>query len=386
MKLTKATLKAIEATDKDIFLWDDTLQGFGVRIKPTGVKSYLIQYRNENGQSRRATVGRDGVLTLDEARKKAKALLGRVANGADPREEVVEKRSAVRFDDMTKRFLKEHCATRCKPHTVRNYETMIDRHLVPAFGTKPLASITRADIAALHTSMAEIPRMANLALSVLSSIFNRAIEWGVLDEGQNPVKRVKGYPEKPKQRFLVQDEIKRLGKSIQKLEEAEDISPYVAAAFRLLVATGARHDEIRTLKWEDVHLDRGIILLDEHKTSSKGAKVIPLNATSRRILEGLTKVSGNPYVIVGVRAGQPYINLHKAWRRVRADAKLEDVRIHDLRHTFASQAIAEGASLPVIGALLGHRSVQSTAVYAHLAVNTLKDATEKVSDRIGGMI
>ncbi len=213
-------------------------------------------------------------------------------------------------------------------------------------------------------------------------MLNRAEGWGVLPRGQNPARWVKPFREYRRQRFLNEDELRRLSDTLRRFERSGDVSLYAVAAFRLLIATGARCNEIRTLEWRQVDLSRRIILLEEHKTSAYGAKVLPLNSAAVRVLEGLPRVHGNPYVICGDKPGAAFVNLQKAWRKVRCDCDLEDVRIHDLRHTFASLSLAKGASLPVVGALLGHKSVASTAVYAHLAQAPLQQATASVAEEL----
>ena len=183
----------------------------------------------------------------------------------------------------------------------------------------------------------------------------------------------------PRERFLSEEELKRLFLVLDNSDKTQIVSKYVIAAIRLLIHTGCRLDEIRTLKWEYVNLDNGQLNLPDSKT---GAKTVFLSEAAALILASLKAVKDNPYVIVGNKPGAPWINIDKSWRKLRALAGLNDVRMHDLRHTFASRAVSKGYSLPVIGGLLGHKSTATTARYAHLETKTLKDAVETISSGI----
>jgi len=196
----------------------------------------------------------------------------------------------------------------------------------------------------------------------------------MLPPNANPVKGITRYPERPRERYLNEEELARLYQALEEeLEERGNI--YIVAAIRLLVFTGARLNEILTLKWEHVWLDDSLLILPDSKTGKKG---ITLNTPARKVLETLPRISGNPYVICGQKEGRHLINLQKPWRRIRKRAGLEDVRLHDLRHTFASMAARQGGSLPAIGALLGHTQSQTTQRYAHMIHGYLKDLNEDV--------
>jgi len=196
----------------------------------------------------------------------------------------------------------------------------------------------------------------------------------------NPAARVKLYPEPKRERFLNPEEFKRLMATIEACEADGDIDIYMAAAIRLLVFTGCRVGEILSLQWASVDMRQQRLTITEHKTSKYGAKIIPLNPPALELLENLPRQEGNPFVIGGRRPGSGLINIQKPWRRVRTRADLKDVRLHDLRHTFASFAVSAGISLPLIGGLLGHRSMQATERYAHLAHQSLKDASDRVAN------
>jgi integrase len=244
-------------------------------------------------------------------------------------------------------------------------------------------SIERKDIEKVHHSLKEKPYQSNRVLAILSKFFNWAENQGYCANGSNPCRHVEKYREEKRERFLSEDEMKRLGDALNEAEELKTTSPWIVAAIRLLAFTGARLSEIRTMKWDYVDLERGTVRLPDSKT---GKKTIYLNEQAIDVLEKIPRLEGNPYVICGNIPGAHLINLQKPWRRIRKAAGLEDVRIHDLRHSFASAAVAGGMSLPMIGALLGHSQPQTTARYAHLGQDPLLAASDAVGNRISNAL
>jgi integrase len=241
--------------------------------------------------------------------------------------------------------------------------------------------VTRADIARLHHSLSATPYQANRLLAVLRKLFNWAEARGYRQDASNPCRHVERNPEKARERFLSAAELARLGAALDEAGRAGEVSPWMVAAMRLLVLTGARLSEILTLRWDHVALDRAELRLPDSKT---GAKTIHLPPPAVELLAALPRLAGNPFVICGRREGRHLVNLEKPWRAVRARAGLDDVRLHDLRHSFASVAAAGGMSLPVIGALLGHSQPATTARYAHLAADPLKAAAAAIGERLAG--
>jgi integrase len=223
------------------------------------------------------------------------------------------------------------------------------------------------------------PGVANKCLALLSKMFNMAEVWGLRPDGTNQCRHVKKYPRKAHERFLSEEELARLAGVLAETEAGEIESQFVIAAIRLLVFTGCRLGEIRDLRWENVKVDSAMLLLADSKT---GRKPVYLNAPALDVLTNLPRLEGNPYVICGNMEGASLVNMQKPWGRIRKKAGLTDVRIHDLRHSFASIAAEGGASLPIIGALLGHRQSATTARYAHLAADPLKSANKAVGKRI----
>ena len=234
-------------------------------------------------------------------------------------------------------------------------------------------------MAALHYEMRGIPISANKVLGVLSKLFNWAEKHGLRTPGENPCRHIDKYPERKGERFLAPSELSDLGNALT----ATDQNIYVVAAIRLLLFTGARLNEILSAQWDWVDLDRGTIRLPDSKT---GAKTLYLNAPSLAVLGALPRVADNPFLIVGGKPSSHLVNLQKPWQAIRAAAGLEDVRLHDLRHTFASVGVGGGASLAMVGALLGHSQPQTTDRYAHLAADPMRAASDAIAKRIAASL
>jgi integrase len=256
---------------------------------------------------------------------------------------------------------------------------MLERVIIPALGRHRVTEVTRADIAKIHHDLRHIPYDANRCLEIISKMFSLAEMWGLRPEGTNPRKHIKKYPEEKRERFLSAAELRRVGEVLREMEDEGVELPSAIVAVRLLILTGCRLGEIMTLKWEYVDFAGKALRLPDSKT---GAKVVHLGQPAVEVLQKIERVEKNPWVIVGTKPGARLSDLQPFWQRVRARAGLKDVRIHDLRHTFASTAVAAGQGLPMIGKLLGHTQVQTTARYAHLAADPLKDAAERVASSL----
>jgi len=380
-KLSKTLISAINPTGQDVVIWDSSLPGFGLRAKSSGVKTFVIQYRNRSGRSRRLSIGNLGKVTLDQARKEAVRLMGLIATNQDPAEERQMLLRGETIEQLADVYMREHCAGRCKPRTIEANTWLFNRIVKPRLGKRKLLDLRPVDIAKMHADLQSTPYNANRALGLLRAMLNCAERWEMIPRGSNPASIIKPYPERKRERFLSADELERLFTALDTAEAEEKIDIYEAAAIRLLIYTGCRLSEITTLEWASVDLDKARIIFEHHKTDKYGNKIIPLNAPALKVLTDLPRVPKNPYVIVGGKEGKHLINLQKPWRALRKTAQLDDVRLHDLRHSFASFAVGAGISLAIIGGLLGHRSVQTTARYAHLANDPLKQA----SDIVGGL-
>ena len=377
-KLTKRVVDAAEIRNTDYFLWDDELPGFGLRVMPSGRKGYTVQFR-AGRRSRRMSLGPSTVLTCEQARDRAMALIAAAKGGDDPAAKRDAERQAVTVKELAKRFDEEHIALRVKATTGKGYRRLLDKTILPTIGNLRITDVTRADIAKLHHDQRRIPYEANRCLEVVSKMFTLAELWGLRPDGTNPRKHIKKYPEEKRERFLSQAEMRRVGEVLRDMEGEGIELPSAIAAVRLLMLTGCRLGEIMNLKWEHVDLAGRALRLTDSKT---GAKVVHLGQAAIDVLAKIAKAPRNPWVIVGTLPGARLSDLQPFWQRVRARAGLKDARIHDLRHTFASTAVAAGQGLPMIGKLLGHTQVQTTARYAHLAADPVRTAAEEVSGQI----
>ncbi|MGF1630200.1 MAG: tyrosine-type recombinase/integrase [Kiloniellaceae bacterium] len=377
-KLTKNLVASACAKNGDLVLWDESPKGFGLRVKTSGAKTFIIQYRNRSGRSRRYSIAQVGKLTLEEARKQATRLLGQIALGSDPAEERRMMLKSETVTELADLYMKKHCQDRCKPRTIAAHKWLIKKFIKPKLGNRRLLELRPSDVTKLHNDLRKTPYNANRMLGLLRAMFNKAERWEIIPRGANPAAFVQPFPEKKRERYLTAEELKRLLNTIDDLEKAEELERYAAAAFRLLIFTGCRLGEIQTLEWKSVDFAHGCLVLRRHKGDKHGDKIIPLNPPALQILRGLPREKKNPHVIVGREPEAHLTDLQKPWRKVRGAADLDDVRLHDLRHSFASFAVGAGLSLPIIGALLGHKSLQATARYAHLAQDPLKQATDMV--------
>jgi len=382
-KLTKRSVEALRVQATNYIAFDAELPGFGVRIMPSGKRFFLVQYRR-HGRTRRVMLGQFGPLTAEVARRRALMLLAQArSGGSDPAAERDALRQSLTVEQLGARFLKEHVAVRCKPTTQSEYRRSVELFVDPFLGKQRIRSVTTADVAELHGSLSYIPYQANRTLGVLSKMMSLAEIWGLRDRHSNPCEDIQRYPEHKRERFLSLKEVKALGRALDAAESDGSEGKYACTAFRLLLLTGCRLSEIQRLRWEHVYLDEGELRLPNSKT---GAKTVHLGAAAIALLRSLPRVEKNPFVIAGKNSGWYLTDLQRPWRRIRSVAVLNEVRIHDLRHTFASGGLAVGEGLSMIGKLLGHTQVQTTARYAHLAADPVKQAADKIAERLAGAL
>lgn len=379
-KLTKRTVDALAPGEADYFVWDTEIAGFAVRVMPSGAKTYQAQYR-KGGRTRRVSLGRHGNITAEQARLKAREVMGLVAKGDNPAEEIAQHRRAPTVGALCDRFYKAHVLERCKPSTQAEYKRALELFIKPAIGAFKVVDVERKDVAELHHKHRAIPYQANRTLGVLSKMFNLAEVWGLRPDGSNPCRHVPKYREAKRERYLSLAELQRLGAVLSAAAEAGTETPYIIAAFRLLILTGCRLGEIQTLKWEYI-TPRHIELPD----SKTGARRIPLPPAARDVLTALPRVAGNPYVIAGKVEGRYATDFQYPWRRLRARAGLESVRIHDLRHTYASNAVSSGKPIQMVGRILGHTQLQTTMRYAHLADDAVNRAAEETAEQLSAAL
>jgi integrase len=376
-KLTKKIIESTPPQDKDFILWDSEINGFMCKITPSGKKSYFLYYRTLDRRQRKPKIGDHSVMTCEQARNIAQQWLLEVSQGKDPSFAKQELRSAPTIKELADQYMMEH-APRKKASSSKEDKRLWDQHILPILGSLKISSLDRSDIAKLHHSFQRLPITGNRVLSLLSKALNLAELWGYRPNNTNPCLHVKKYKEQKRDRFLNQDEIQKLMMVLQE-EESSNTNPWPIYAIRLLLLTGCRLNEILSLKKEEVDLDNNCLRLRDSKT---GKKLVYLSSVTIDLLKNIPQAAENPFVICGGKEGAHLINLQKPWRRIRAKAGLSDVRLHDLRHTFASVAVSNGLSLPIIGALLGHKQTQTTARYAHLIGQPLIDASEMIGENI----
>jgi integrase len=395
-KLTKRNIDALRPAAARYTMWDTDVSGFGIRVTPKGQQVYVIKYRI-SGQQRWYTIGRHGSpWTPEMARREAQRLLGVIARGVDPSEQRNADRKAILVRELCDLYLAEGNAHK-KAATIKSDIGRIAHHLKPLLGNKRVDSITRGDIERLLIDVtkgrtaAPVPKrgqrpagsiarggsgVAAQCVTLMGTMLAFAVRRGI--RADNPAHGIKKPPVRKMNRFLSEAEITRLAMSLEAEREAS-ATPYPSAAIRLLLLSGCRRSEILNLRWEHVDLDHQCLRLPDSKT---GAKIVYMNAPAMALLEELPRVENNPHVIVGTREGAASKAIDKVWDRVRKSADLQGVRLHDLRHSFASVGVIGGFSLPIIGALLGHKHSMTTARYAHLSADPIRAANEAVGARI----
>jgi len=379
-KLTKRVVDSLKPEASEAVHWDDELPGFGVRVHPTGRKSYIVKCRCRGWQIK-MTIGRHGSITVEQARTKARGIIADAKEGSDPSAAYSRMRKSPTMKELGQRFLDEYVPTHCRKTTEREYRRSVELFINPKMGTRKVIDIDRSDIAKFHHDLRDKAYQANRSLGVLSKMFNLAELWGIRPDGSNPCRQVKKYKEVKRERFLSDVEYKQLGDALRKVEAERTETQSAIDAVWLLMFTGCRLGEIMTLKWDYVDLDAKELRLPDSKT---GPKTVHLGSAAVERLKRIKKLEDNEFVITGENPGAHLTDLQHPWRRIRKAAKLDGLRLHDLRHSFASRGLLVGEGLPMIGKLLGHTQVQTTARYAHLANDPIKSAADRIAERISG--
>jgi integrase len=389
-RLTKRVIDAIAPSPAGaVYAWDEQLAGFGVKVLPSGSRRYVLKYRIGGGgrqaPQRWLTLGSHGAITCDQARDMAQQALAAVARGEDPQGDRLAKRLAPTVADLWARYEAEQLPLK-KASTAGDDKRRWREIIQPQLGRVPVTAVSRADVDRLHKRLRQTPYNANRVLSLLHRLFNVAEAWGWSGPGPNPCRHVERFKEEPRERYLNAGELVRLGTALDDLVSENDIWPEAAAAIRLLLLTGARLNEILTARWEWVDLERRVINLPDSKT---GKRPVFLSEVALEVLGALKqdrRDPESPYLLPGRSKGKPLNNLSKSWHRVCARADITGARLHDLRHTAASIAVARGGTLPIIGRLLGHRQPQTTQRYAHVDIDPALAMANEIGEAVGAAL
>ena len=393
-KLTKRMVDAAVPSTLDQFVWHSDLPGFGLRVRPGGSKTFIAQYRaggGRSGQSRRYTIGRYGVLTVDEARHEARKILLSVAQGQDPSGTRHTKRCEMTISELVELYGKtgtDHLRVRNRRMTLAR----LQHHVVSLIGTKRIGDVRIGDVeqmmrdvgagkTAKDEKIGHRQRIvvrggigaATRAVRDLSAVFTFAIRQSLMIF--NPCVPVRKRPDQRRIRFLTLEEMGRLGAALRALED-EGANPKAIAIIRLWALTGCRRDEIARLKWSEIDFERGCLRL---ATSKTGRSTRPLARAAIEILEAQTKVNGSDYVFPAADDKETFYQCTKLhWDRAIARANLPGVTPHTLRHTIGSTSVSSGETLAMTGSLLGHANQQSTSIYAHMQQDPARRAADRV--------
>jgi integrase len=380
-RITKRAVDAAKPKEREYFLWDGELIGFGLRVLPSGVKSYIAKYRLGPGRRapvRRVTIGKHGKLTADAAREEARKILADVVRGDDPAGERTRLRRELTVGELADRYIAEHLRLHNKPGTAVEFERLVTARIKPAFGSRRLSNLARSDVKAWHTAMRGSPYVANRALAVLRKMFSLAVkEWELVDE--NPALGVKMFRETKRERFATDDDLARIGRWLSDAQKAGTVRPSFALAVRLLSLTGMRLNEVLTLEWSAVDIQNSAVRLADAKA---GARIVALGAPTRALLAA---VKGRErYVVTG---DNPTTHLQRSafrtgWRHLRAATGLADLRPHDLRHTAGTFAAQGGANAFLVRDLLGHKTLAMTGRYVERAADPLRAVADQVAARV----
>ena len=377
-KLTKTLVEKLKPADRDIFVWDTALPGFGVRVYPSGKRKYIVQYRTKANRQRREVIGLHGVLTSEKARDIARDMLADVRKGRDPAAEKRMAREAPTVRDLAEDYLERHAIPNKRPTAAADDKAMLNRLVLPKLGSAKVAAITRPDIEKLHNSLRSTPYAANRLLALLSKMFTLAIAWGW--RSNNPVRGVPRFHEDRRERWLSQDEMARLWSALE-----QHPNRLAASAVKLMILTGARRSEVLWATWDQFDLERRVWTKPSHHTKQKRTEHVPLSGVAITIISTLRNEANQDsrFLFPSDVTSEPLTDIKRFWQSVRRAAGIPGVRLHDLRHTYASNLVSRGESLHIVGRLLGHTQPQTTARYAHLDDRALRQATEGFSASIG---
>lgn len=383
-KITKRYIDTLQPTGKLELHWDTELLGFGLQLTKAGAKSFVVRYLVDH-KEKRIVIGRVGQITPDQARALARDKLTLALKGVDfvqekkikAKKAELEKVNTV--ENLYSEWLNRHVVMTCKPKTIDDYKRNFKLYVKEPLGSERVNDVTEDQIDRWHKALKKTPKAANYALRSLKACFN----WGLRkkyrkEELGNPCKYIKFFEEQSRQAYLSPKELRSIGVAISELAGKEGgISDSAARVLLMLIFTGARSGEIRTLKWDYINYDLQMALLPDSKT---GQKPLFLNAQAIGILQATPRTEDNPYCFSGLHGKGHLTTLKRPWKRVMEHAGISGYRIHDLRHSFASFGASQGQSLQMVGQLLGHKNTTTTEIYSHL----FNDETQQSNNDIGG--
>jgi len=376
MKLTKGRIDGFkyegDGKSRDV-RWDGAVSGLGLRIYPSGRKAFVLSYRLY-GRKRLLTLGEFGPLTLDTARDKALKRKAEVIDGGDLLEKRQAAASARTVRDLCRVYMERYGTLK---RSARDDQRRIEQHVLPRWANRKVEGLKRSEIAEAHHKVGQnYPYEANRRLALLRRMLNLARQWGLVEERwPNPAAGIPMHPEQSRERWVTRDELPRLAKAID-----EEPNIYVRSALWLYLLTGMRKQELLQAKWDDIDWERNELKLEQTKAGR--VHYVPLSGPALAILQTIPRQEGNPFILCGARKGQHLVNISKPWFRVRARAGVPDVRLHDLRRTVGSWLAQAGNDLHLIGKVLNHSNLSTSAIYARFSQDVVHKAMDDHAARI----
>ncbi len=381
VKLSKSLIDSLKPDgSRRADYFDESMRGFFLRVEPSGTKTFYQFYRNKGGRGRNFKLGRYGAITLSQARDLASACMYEVYKGNDPSADRSGHRRDPTVSDLAKLFREHHITSKLAVSTQREYGRLLDKRILPKLGSWKVVEISRADVLKWHLEMKETPREANHALAVLSKMLSFSVNTYGFRES-NPCLGVQRFKGSKRERFLQPEEFARLGSAIQKAASDGGRNIFAVRAIQLLALSGCRRSEVLSLKWTFVDKERSCLHLPTSKT---GKKTVPLGAPALACLQSIPKLKGSVWVFPNFDGEGHLRALDWTWYQIRKEAGLTDLRLHDLRHTFASVGASQGVGLSILGKALGQSQLATTQRYAHLYDDPVNNAVGSISEFIEG--
>ncbi len=376
-KLTKRVIENhVPDPSKRQLIWDTEITGFCARIYPTGKRTYFFQYRNAYRETKFIKIGVHGNITTEQAREKANILALKVCAGEDPSASPTLIAPNPTIQDLAEKYLKLHAEFEKRPKSIKEDRAMLNNYILKKFGNRKVNDLSMEDLQGLHASLSQKKVLSNRILALLNKMFNLAIQWKW--RADNPVTGIKKYQEIKRTRWLQEEELKNLLNTLDTYPNQT-----VAHIIRFLLLTGARKHEVLSATWDQFELEKGVWTKWAHTTKQKKMEHVPLSPAALNILRDIKKLKSDssPYVFPGKVEGSSVQDIKKSWASICKLANIDDFRIHDLRHTYASHLVSSGLSLSIVGKLLGHTQASTTQRYAHLADEPLRQATTMFADK-----